>query len=412
MVATSKEALDHLLTEVLQLGAEDVEALDKQLGLKYMQNFSRLDDNDLVDRKDQGVITSICCTKITDFKMSYTSLTTSLTTTQVMAMTPDTWDAVNVSILRINRALAETALAAAPELGITADTVTPTQIKADSFLKYCNIKLPDKSGIVKFYDNIVTQATCQNIFLRPSDEITPTAGVKPDGMQPRLEAIMTTALHSKFSQDGVIYPTYTAAHNLLATTTSGYVFLQLLMQQSHVLLAIKNIATIDIPKYTDFNDIFRYVREVTVYVEAHKLRQRIYTEKETTHIFLSHLDDEHYTSLMKNIESSLLLSPVGSADYLVPEIAGTLDQLAPRKSRPTNTPRPRHSDPIHTIEDYSDDDTRDIFNTDNFCEYIDKSGESPHIRSFRDGGGRPPNKRGYGRKRGRRYRNRTYNQPG
>ena len=55
MVATSKEALDHLLTEVLQLGAaEDVEALDKKLGLKYMRNFSRLDYNDLVDHKDQG----------------------------------------------------------------------------------------------------------------------------------------------------------------------------------------------------------------------------------------------------------------------------------------------------------------------------------------------------------------------
>ena len=162
--------------------------------------------------------------------MYYTLLTPSLTTTQIMAMTPDIWDAVNVSILRINRALAETTMAAAPEPDITADTVTPAQIKADSFLKYCNVKLSDKSGSAKFYDYIITQASRQNIFLRPSDEITPTAGVKPDGMQPRLEAIMTTALHSKFSQDGVIDPTYTAAHNLLATTTSGYAFLQLFMQ--------------------------------------------------------------------------------------------------------------------------------------------------------------------------------------
>ena len=98
-------------------------------------------------------------------------------------------------------------------------------------------------------------------------------------MQPRSEAIMVTALHSEFSQDGVIDHTYTAAHNLFTTTTSGCVFLQLLMKQLYVLLAITNIATIDIPKYTDFNDIFRYAREVTVYIEAHKLRQRIYTEK-------------------------------------------------------------------------------------------------------------------------------------
>ena len=101
-----------------------------------------------------------------------------------------------------------------------------------------------------------------------------------------------------------------------------------------------------------------------------------------------------------------------SADYLVPEIAGTLDQLAARKSRPTNTPRPRHNNQIRTIEDYYDDDTREMFNADGSCQYIDESGKSPHIRSFRDGGDRPPNKRGYDRGRGYGYRNRTYNQTG
>ena len=52
MVATSKEAVNQILTEVIQLGVEDVEALDKKLWLKYMRNFSRFDYDDLVDCND------------------------------------------------------------------------------------------------------------------------------------------------------------------------------------------------------------------------------------------------------------------------------------------------------------------------------------------------------------------------
>ena len=404
MAPTSKEALAHLLENVLQFTADDIVALRTKMGLNYMRNFSRNSYDEFTKRKTAGEITTVCWQEITDFQLYYASVTPTLTTTQIMAMTTEIWDTVDINILRTNRALSETTLSTTAEPVITALTVLHTQINADSFIKYCNVKLPDKSGIPKFYDNVVSQATRNNVCIRPSSELTKTEGVKPDGMQPRAEAIMSTALHSKFSQDGVIDSTYKAAHNLLATTTSGYVFLQLLQQQSHPLLQIKSIATIDIPKYSDFGDLYRYAREITVYVESHALKQRVYSDKEITHIFLSHLDDAHYATAVTQIEGEIQLATDVATIYQVPAIAGTLDQLAPKTSRKDHTHRPRHNDQIRVTMAYYDNDSQGMFDHDDYCTFIDASGKSPHIRSFRDGGGRSPRSRGYGRGRGNRNR--------
>ena len=115
------------------------------------------------------------------------------------------------------------------------------------------------------------------------------------------------------------------------------------------MLTVKNIATIDIPKYSDLNDLYRYAREITIYVDLHDLKSRIYTDKETTHIFLSHLDNPHYASSVREIEGIVQLSPVTTADYLVPEITGTLDQLAPWTSHQNRPNYPTQNDQIGTI---------------------------------------------------------------
>ena len=76
-----------------------------------------------------------------------------------------------------------------------------------------------------------------------------------------------TALHSKLSMKGTIDLAYKDAHNILATTTDGYEVLQLLMNQVHPLLAVKDIATVDIPKYSTYCSLFQYAREINQYVK-------------------------------------------------------------------------------------------------------------------------------------------------
>ena len=73
-------------------------------------------------------------------------------------------------------------------------------------------------------------------------------------MTPDCESATSAALYSKFSHPDTIATSYTDAHNLLATTTNSYIFIQLLIQQVHPLLEIKNIAIVEITKYSEFNN--------------------------------------------------------------------------------------------------------------------------------------------------------------
>ena len=87
-----------------------------------------------------------------------------------------------------------------------------------------------------------------NIFLRPKEAISPESRVVPDSMSNNIMMATGVALHSKFSQSDNMVAKYKDAHKLIDTMTNGYVFLQLLLELAQILLAIKNIATVDIQK--------------------------------------------------------------------------------------------------------------------------------------------------------------------
>ena len=91
-------------------------------------------------------------------------------------------------------------------------------------------------------------------------------GVVPDSMDPDYVSAMGTSLHSKISQIDTITEKYKDAHNLFETTTDGYVFLHLLLQQVHPLLSINNSATMNIPKYSSYNNLYRYAKELVYFV--------------------------------------------------------------------------------------------------------------------------------------------------
>ena len=108
------------------------------------------------------------------------------------------------------------------------------------------------------------------------------------------------------------------------------------MNQVHPLLAVKNIATVDIPKYSTYRSLFRYTREINQYIKNHAIKSRVFSARETTHIFLSHLDDPYYAAAVSQCKAAILLYPSTDKIYCVPAIAGTIDQLAPDTAATTN----------------------------------------------------------------------------
>ena len=120
---------------------------------------------------------------------------------------------------------------------------------------------------------------------------------------------------------------YKDAHSMLQTTTDGYVFLQLLLQQVNPLLKIDTIYIHNILKYSTFKNLFEFAKAIHLYVANHALKNRIYSDIEITQMFFSHLDELHHYAAIKECKAALLLATTMNPVYQVPVIAGTIDQM-------------------------------------------------------------------------------------
>ena len=168
------------------------------------------------------------------------------------------------------------------------------------------------------------------------------------------------------------------------TTTDGYVFLQLLIQQVHHLLAIKTVATMDITRYSSYNDVYRYAKEIVIFVKTHALYMRIYTPAESTHFFLTHLDNTKFDTAVHLCQSAIHGATTIDPEYLVPAVAGTIKQLRSQQSRTTPTAEQHR---IMCVQDSGEELclaplSEEDFSVDQGQLTIDEDGESPFVRSF------------------------------
>jgi len=94
---------------------------------------------------------------------------------------------------------------------------------------------------------------------------------------------------------------------------------------------------VDIPKHSTSKSLFRYTREIKQYVTNHSIKNRHFDDKEITQIFISHLDEPRYKSVIKECQAVILQSRVVNVMYLVLAISDTINQLEPSVSN-TGTP--------------------------------------------------------------------------
>ena len=181
-----------------------------------------------------------------------------------------------------------------------------------------------------------SEINCDTLAFSPHDIPMPKVSTE-DFLKQATQDIISFLTHpvaslpsyTKICRKDTIDTAYIDVHNLLATTTDVYVFIQLIIAQVHPRLTLKMINMVDIPKYSSFEDLFHYARKVTVYIDNHAFKNRTFSNKEATHIVLSHLDKPRYAGATKHCESVILHPSIIDDIYLVPEIAGTIDQLKP-----------------------------------------------------------------------------------
>ena len=135
-----------------------------------------------------------------------------------MAMTPDTWDNVDIFLLRFNHVI-DMMVITSKMPTVTATTVIQSQIESTSFLKYCTVDLFDKSQFEFFYDNLDTQVHQYNMFLHPTTKMTLTDSGIPEGMYNTCIKMIPATLHTVFSQKDIINDSYSDTENTVANTT-------------------------------------------------------------------------------------------------------------------------------------------------------------------------------------------------
>lgn len=69
-------------------------------------------------------------------------------------------------------------------------------------------------------------------------------------------------------------------------------------------------------------------------MDNHALRNISFSNREITHIFLSHLNESRYASDNRKCKNEILYDMHINCICLVPDIAGTIDQISPISSTP------------------------------------------------------------------------------
>ena len=242
---------------------------------------------------------------------------------------------------------------------VTAMTCTVADVQHTYFLKYANVSLTDVASIASFYKSLQTQGLSYNIFLRPYELITKQDGVVPDRLNDEVRAATAISLYAKIIDTDVISATFKQARHLLSITTDGYVFLEELLRMVHPMLSVTQIASVNIPNFSDTRDIYSYAAAIVQWCEKHLMKNRKFTYLEVTEMFLDHLDDSRYDLAISTCRAAARNYPHLPVEYRLPTIATTLAQMVPLVPPPQQTEPKAHR--VDTTDDFSstnhDDDT-------------------------------------------------------
>ena len=98
----------------------------------------------------------------------------------------------------------------------------------------------------------------------------------------------------------------------------------------------RTTTVIDIPKYSEFLNLYTYAHQILQYIKIHTINNRIYSDKETSTMYLLHIDDLKFTNAIALVQSRLEHYQPGTLplNLTVPALATTLTQQM--KCHPTS----------------------------------------------------------------------------
>jgi len=173
-IETPKELLVHLFKNIFDLSTKNIKAFKDKAGILNYTKPVVLSYKDITGLYKFDHITLAGCHYVNDWKNYSNEINPSVSTN--MAISAASWEMVDVTILRINHELIQSAIVDVKP-SVTPATVTKSKIESTDFQKNCNIPLTNKKQITNFYYNLVSQSFSYNIFIRLSMELISNDGV-------------------------------------------------------------------------------------------------------------------------------------------------------------------------------------------------------------------------------------------
>ena len=114
--------------------------------------------------------------------------------------------------------------------------------------------------------------------------------------------------YSKLLIPGITSSKYNQALSRMYTTIDKISFLQLLMMQAHILLAIICIVIQDIPKYSNYRDLYKYSKATIMFTNHHKMNHRVHHPplKKISEVYVSYLDERKYAMSITAYTTAIL----------------------------------------------------------------------------------------------------------
>ena len=174
----------------------------------------------------------------------------------------------------------------------------PTPVQTRDFHKYFKAKLESNDNVLTFYQQLHSQGRNYNILLIDLKDIQPDVDLCPPYVSPIARTTMKIALYQKFQDADCLSSDYTEGQNFVETfggTSDGYSVLYQMIRLVHPHL-IKGRTLYNLPTYSNIGDIFKYANMMRNYILVQEIKNRYFTEKEQSEMFLHNIDDAKLAS--------------------------------------------------------------------------------------------------------------------
>ena len=201
-------------------------------------------------------------------------------------------------------------------------------IKTTDFIRFTNFQLQNDDQIMQFYRDVYTQGWQYKVYVESIDAVDNHTTVAPNHLSIEAKTLIGQTLHTKFRQHGTIKDTYTKGRALLNSTRDGYEFLEQLLLIVHPKFASVRQTIKDIPKFSQFNDLYLYATALQQYEKLQNISNRHYDDIEMSTMFLLHLDDDRYEKAVESTRQKVENFARGTLPllYRLPGIATTVSQ--------------------------------------------------------------------------------------